>query len=190
MWTYNYTDELYHYGIPGMKWGHRRARPVVNSTGRRFGMKQKTTVDKNSPEYKAQRKSKIKKAVKVGAVVAGTALAAYGAYKLSNTIKNKAYQESYNKGKAVADKIYDKNIATRASEFKDGTYKLTNMYGETIRSGKISNNKNVYDIAYSNRKSVGYDYQKRLRRVSEEAENNSKNLKNAVTYLYKNRKRK
>lgn len=24
MWQYNYTDELYHYGIPGQRWGVRR----------------------------------------------------------------------------------------------------------------------------------------------------------------------
>ena len=37
MWQYNYTDELYHYGVPSMRCGHRKARKYVTkaSTSRR-----------------------------------------------------------------------------------------------------------------------------------------------------------
>ena len=34
MWSYNYTDELYHYGIPGMRWGHRKAATIMTKSKR------------------------------------------------------------------------------------------------------------------------------------------------------------
>ena len=141
-------DELYHYGVPGMRWGHRKARPVSterarmqsaraaykksnrevnkarekavsysrthpsfqNSKGhkraeanRRWddadkkaqqvkndkaAYKQAKKEYKQTDEYKAKRA----KAVKAGAVVAGTALATYGAYKVNKVIRDKNAQ--------------------------------------------------------------------------------------------------
>lgn len=106
------SDELYHYGVPGMKWGHRKGPTSLSGTGHRamagiYGMNQrfynktgnkalasmnaqarnrslKKAADADAAKANVsseQRRARVKKAAKVGAAVAVTALAAYGGYK-------------------------------------------------------------------------------------------------------------
>lgn len=81
------TFELRHHGVKGMKWGRRKARPQATGTGRRGGQTD------NSPEAQAARKEarkqKLKRAAKIGAAVTATALAAYGAKKLHDVVRDK-----------------------------------------------------------------------------------------------------
>lgn len=44
MWKYNYTpDELYHWGVPGMKWGKRKAKVSFNDSNYRQSKIDKAT---------------------------------------------------------------------------------------------------------------------------------------------------
>lgn len=78
-----YSAELYHHGIKGQKWGVRRfenSDGTLTSAGkeRYYGHKSKGGMSDET-------KGKLKKAAKVAAITAGTALAAYGTYRLAKS---------------------------------------------------------------------------------------------------------
>lgn len=76
-------------------------------------------------EYKAKRA----KAIKVGAAVAGTALAAYGAYKVSNILKDKASTKSYEAGKAAMDRW----MAAAKKESSAGNWQRSAQFYQVAR---------------------------------------------------------
>lgn len=85
--------ELYHYGIKGQKWGVRRAQKKAARKAAREARDAELT-----PEQRKKR-TNIKKGVAIGAAAAGTALAAFGAYKLHKAIDNHAWNKAVDIGR-------------------------------------------------------------------------------------------
>lgn len=179
----NNSNELYHYGVKGMRWGHRKAsyqntavrtgnsaqrqkyldakasKKAANKAytkafnkayNRNFAMlspikkhrdanneRWNDAAEKGKKSYEADQaykkakkeyhqtdeyKAKRAKAIKVGAAVAGTALAAYGAYKVSKILKDKASTKSYEAGKAAAERwIKAGKEMDKAGKWDEGT---------------------------------------------------------------------
>ena len=155
---YTRTNELYHYGVPGMKWkNHVYAKPYVPTGRRRFSNGQSNQA--SNPQKKASRsspehKARVKKAAKIGAAAAGTALAVYGTYKLAKYTQNKRSQAAMNKAKSYIDQ----NIITKRgqTDFLNGPsqYHFWNkagtemtMTGQRNEIGKAIGKQNAKTIA-------------------------------------------
>ena len=197
-------NELYHFGVKGMKWGVRRNRSsfvstsgpkrlpgtyasdgngwtakakrlpgaivkkdgydkrrtpkgVASLTSQKSG-KSKQKVTANTPEAKAARKEKLKKAAKVGAVVAGTALAAYGVYKVSKAISNKKQMQAAEA--AVKKSLADKNTLMNTVNAAKKNPNFSNANRGAWTSGKHSY---IYDKASGTEGYVSTEYLNFLR---------------------------
>lgn len=87
MWKYTATEELYHHGVKGMRWGRRKAKTAVTASP--SGSRNQSNTQTNGSTKK---KMSTKKKVAIGAGVAAAALAAFGAYKISKIQKDKKVQ--------------------------------------------------------------------------------------------------
>lgn len=195
-------NELYHFGVKGMKWGVRRNRSSFVSTSgpkrlpgtyasdgngwtakakrlpgaivktsngnvasakvRIKNAKQAYKTEKkaaaNTPEAKAARKEKLKKAAKVGAAVAGTALAAYGVYKVSKAISNKKQMKAAEE--AVKKSLADKSALMNTVNTAKKNTNFSNANSGAWTSGKHSY---VYDKASGTEGYVSTEYLNFLR---------------------------
>lgn len=136
--TANYAY-LKHHGILGQKWGKKNGPPYPlgasdHSTSEKKARWRKS-LDKDSSDNDNKKRGlsdKQKKAIKIGATVAVTALAAYGTYRLVKSGKLDNYIDI---GKSKAETLLKK----KAGDTKIGNQKVDNLLKNASTAKTVSN---------------------------------------------------
>lgn len=140
-----YSNQLYHHGVKGMKWGVRRYQNK-NGSLTNAGKRRYKDSDQQETTSKKGLSSKQKTALKIGAAAAGTALAAYGAYRVSKVLKQKAYHKAYESGMKAANKMLSKDRVFKldtASKFTDVATEKNNGFDAVNRILRELDNKEM-----------------------------------------------
>lgn len=140
-----WRDELYHHGIKGQEWGVRRFQNE-DRTWTEAGKRRYEHPTGGRRKRVRNRDEKLRRMTKAALVVGGTALAAYGGYRLykstapkvSNAVKltkvNRNFTKSLREGEKVAAKMLKTKIPART--LKGSVSQLKSDYGPMIKLGK------------------------------------------------------
>lgn len=111
MWKYNHTDELYHYGVLGMHWGHRRNRAVNNAY---------KAYKQSKKEYRKESVKNIKNAFRKSTWIAGAKNQEdyKKAHKGLTDARNKREQAAFKLIDSAAKDAYNKKLSKTGSKAK------------------------------------------------------------------------
>ena len=104
-------DAIKHFGIKGMRWGHRNRREYLINRYMNKGY------DPQSAEFKAQKRLKTEKYLKRAALVGGVALGAYMGYKGTNYIINQKRAKDIARGLKKMNAIREENSMVKKGKF-------------------------------------------------------------------------